>query len=84
VRYAILPLAGYTAAVKVDDARAKSWYDAHAEDYLTPESVRLQYAELRLDTIAAALSVDPAELTACTSRSRAVTSRRKSAARAIF
>ena len=64
VRYAILPLAGYTAAVKVDDARAKAWYDAHAEDYLSPESVRLQYAELRLDTIAAALTVDPAELTA--------------------
>ena len=56
VRYAILPLAGYSAAVKVDEARVKAWYEAHAEDYLTPESVRLQYAELRLDTIAAALT----------------------------
>ncbi|HLQ12690.1 MAG TPA: SurA N-terminal domain-containing protein [Steroidobacteraceae bacterium] len=64
VRYAILPLASYSAAVKIDDARAKAWYEAHAEDYLTPESVHLQYAELRLDTIAAALTVDPAELTA--------------------
>ena len=64
VRYALLPLAGFAAAVKVDDARAKAWYDAHAEDYLTPDSVRLQYAELRLDTIAAALKVDPADLNA--------------------
>ena len=64
VRYALLPLAGFAAAIKVDDARAKAWYDAHAEDYLTPESVRLQYAELRLDTIASALTVDPAELNA--------------------
>ncbi len=64
VRYALLPLAGFAAALKVDDARVKAWYDAHAEEYLTPESVRLQYAELRLDTIAAALKVDPADLNA--------------------
>src|SRR5258706_3801020 len=64
VRYALLPLAGFAAAVKVDDARAQAWYDAHVEDYQTPDSVRLQYAELRLDTIAAALTVDPADLDA--------------------
>jgi peptidyl-prolyl cis-trans isomerase D len=64
VRYALLPLAAFTAGVKVDDARAKSWYDAHAEDYLTKESVRLQYAELRLDAIAAALTVNPDDLEA--------------------
>src|SRR5260221_6394312 len=46
VRYALLPLAGFAAAVKVDDARAKAWYDAHVEDYQTADSVRLQYAEL--------------------------------------
>ena len=49
VRYALLPLAPFSAAVKVDDARAKAWYDAHPDDYLSKESVRLQYAELRLD-----------------------------------
>ena len=64
VRYALLPLAGFTAAVKVDDARAQSWYDAHRDDYLTKDSVRLQYAELRLDAIAAAITVNPDDLEA--------------------
>ena len=64
VRYALLPLAGFTAAIKVDDARAKSWYDAHQDDYLTKDAVRLQYAELRLDAIAAAITVNPDDLAA--------------------
>jgi peptidyl-prolyl cis-trans isomerase D len=64
VRYVLLPVAPYAAAVKVDDARAKTWYDAHADEYLSKESVRLQYAELRLDTVAAAISVNAADLDA--------------------
>jgi peptidyl-prolyl cis-trans isomerase D len=64
LRYALLPVAPFAAAVKVDDARAKAWYDAHADDYLSKESVRLQYAELRLDTVAAAVTVNPSELEA--------------------
>ena len=64
VRYALLPLAPFSAAIKVDDAKAKAWYDAHRDDYLSKESVRLQYAELKLDTIAAAVTVNPAELDA--------------------
>ncbi len=62
VRYALLPVAGYAAAVKVSDAQAKAWYDAHPDDYLSKESVRLQYAELRLDAVAAAIAVNPADL----------------------
>jgi len=64
VRFALLPLAGFAAAVKVDDARAKSWYDTHQDDYLTKDSVRLQYAELRLDAVAAAITVNPDDLEA--------------------
>ncbi len=64
VRYLLVPAAPYAAAVKVDDARAKAWYDAHADEYLSKESVRLQYAELRLDTVAAAVNVNPADLEA--------------------
>jgi peptidyl-prolyl cis-trans isomerase D len=64
VRYVLLPVAPYAAAVKVDDARARAWYDAHADEYLSKESVRLQYAELRLDTVAAAITVNPADLEA--------------------
>ena len=64
VRYALLPLARYSAGVKVDEAKLQAWYQAHAEEYLSKESVRVQYAELRLDAIAAAVTVVPAELDA--------------------
>lgn len=64
VRYALLPLAPFAAAVKVTDAQAQAWYAAHRDDYLTRESVRLQYAELRLDAIAAAITVSQDELEA--------------------
>lgn len=64
VRYALLPLARYSAGVKVDEAMLQHWYQTHADDYLSKESVRLQYAELRLDTLAAAVTVNPADLEA--------------------
>lgn len=56
VRYAVLPLERY-APSKIDDAIIQAWYKSHQSDYLTPESVNLQYAELRLDTIAAQVPV---------------------------
>ncbi len=64
VRYALLPLAKYSAAAAVDPARLQAWYDAHRSDYMTRESVHLQYAELKLDAVAAAVPVDEAELKA--------------------
>ena len=64
IRYALLPLAHYSAAVKVDDAMLQHWYQTHADEYLSKESVRLQYAELRLDTVAAAVVVKQPELEA--------------------
>src|ERR1700687_1194592 len=56
LRYALLPPDQFQAAVKIDDARIKSWYDSHQNDYMSPESVRLEYAELRLDAIAAQIT----------------------------
>ncbi len=64
LRYALLPPERFAAAVAVDDARIKAWYDAHRADYQTPESVHLQYAELTLDAIAAQVAVTPADLQA--------------------
>jgi peptidyl-prolyl cis-trans isomerase D len=64
VRYALLPLAKYSAAAAVDPGKLQAWYDAHKSDYMTRESVRLQYAELKLDAVAAAVPVDEAELKA--------------------
>jgi peptidyl-prolyl cis-trans isomerase D len=62
VRFALLPLAHYEAGVNPDEAQIKAWYDAHASDYLTTESVRLQYADLKLDTVAATVPIDNADL----------------------
>ena len=49
----------FQAAAKIDDAKIKSWYDGHPSDYMSPESVRLQYAELQLDSIASQITVTP-------------------------
>lgn len=64
VRFALLPADKYAASVKIDDARIKSWYDAHQGDYMSPESVHLKYAELTLDGIASQISVTPEGLQA--------------------
>jgi peptidyl-prolyl cis-trans isomerase D len=64
LRYALLPAERYAAAAKIDDAQIKSWYQAHAGDYMSPESVRLQYAELSLDAIAAQITVKDEDLQA--------------------
>lgn len=64
VRYAVVPVARYAAAASVDEAAVKAWYEAHLADYQTPESVRLQYAELRLDAITSEVAADTAGLQA--------------------
>ncbi|HXL97025.1 MAG TPA: peptidyl-prolyl cis-trans isomerase [Steroidobacteraceae bacterium] len=64
LRYALLTADHFQAAVKIDDAKIKSWYESHPNDYMSPESVRLQYAELRLDSIASQLTVTPEDLRA--------------------
>jgi peptidyl-prolyl cis-trans isomerase D len=58
VRYAVVPVARFSAAVKVDEAAIKAWYDGHAADYQNPESVRLQYADMRLDDITREIAAD--------------------------
>jgi len=64
VDYAILPVKNYLASVKVPDADVQAWYDAHKNEYLTPETVTLQYVELRLADSAAEVTVDEAALRA--------------------
>jgi peptidyl-prolyl cis-trans isomerase D len=64
VRYALLPADHFLGSVKIDDARVKAWYDAHPSDYLTPESVKLKYAELRLDALTPQITVKPEDLQA--------------------
>jgi peptidyl-prolyl cis-trans isomerase D len=62
LRYAVLPADHFVNGLKIDDAQIKAWYDAHSADYMTPESVKLKYADLRLDALAAQVTVKPEDL----------------------
>lgn len=48
--------------IEVDDARAKSEYEANSADYIAPEQVRLRYIELDRDSIAATLEAAESDL----------------------
>lgn len=61
VRYAILPVDKFPGA-PVDDAAIQAYYKAHQAEFMTPESAHLQYAELRLDQVAAQTPVSDEDL----------------------
>jgi peptidyl-prolyl cis-trans isomerase D len=62
VRYFVLPADQFKSAAKTDDAAVQAYYQVHQSQYLTPESAHLQYAELRLETLAAQQTVTDADL----------------------
>jgi peptidyl-prolyl cis-trans isomerase D len=64
VAYATVPAAKFMAAQKPDAAAIKAYYDAHHDDYMTPDSVHLSYVELSLPDVAAEVAVDEAGLKA--------------------
>ena len=64
IDYAVIPFNSYLATVKVTDADVAAWYEAHKTEYLTPETVDLQYVELKLADSAAEVTVDDAALRA--------------------
>ena len=64
VRFAVLPADHYSSAVKIDDASIAAWYKAHQSDYLSPDSVDLQYAQLTMASVEAQVPVTQADLQA--------------------
>ena len=70
VRYFVLPPDQFKSAVKVEDAQVQAYYKAHATQYMTPESAHLEYAELRLEALAAQQSVSDADLQAAYEREK--------------
>jgi len=69
VRYFVLPLDKFKPD-KVDDAAVQAYYKAHQSQYMTPESAHLQYAELRLETLAAQETISDADLHAAYDKRR--------------
>jgi len=63
-RYLTLPVAGFNAQVNVSDDDIKQYYDAHPEDFMTPERVRVQYLQLDTDSITVDNPVDEQALEA--------------------
>ncbi|TLY71669.1 MAG: hypothetical protein E6K47_00825 [Gammaproteobacteria bacterium] len=70
VRYLVLPLERFKSAALVDEATVQAYYQAHQGQYMTSESARLQYAELRLEALAAQQSVSDADVHAAYEKSR--------------
>jgi peptidyl-prolyl cis-trans isomerase D len=64
VRYLVLPAERFHSPATVDDAAVQAYYKAHLAEYMSPESVRLQYAELRLEALAAQQELSDADLRA--------------------
>ncbi|MGD9597555.1 MAG: peptidyl-prolyl cis-trans isomerase [Steroidobacteraceae bacterium] len=56
VTWALLTVADYAPA-QLDDATVRAYYDANTQNYMTTESVRLEWGELRLDQAAAQVTV---------------------------
>lgn len=50
------------APTAIEPAAVEAWYKAHSADYTQPESVRLQYAELRLEQVASTAAVAEQDL----------------------
>jgi peptidyl-prolyl cis-trans isomerase D len=62
VRYFVLPADKFAAAAKVDDAAVAAYYKAHQAQFMTPESAHLEFAELRLESLATQQPVSDADL----------------------
>ncbi|MDH3830116.1 MAG: SurA N-terminal domain-containing protein [Gammaproteobacteria bacterium] len=50
-KYLLLPLSGFTEQVSVSDEDIQSYYDTHADAFMTPQRVRAQYLELDVATL---------------------------------
>jgi peptidyl-prolyl cis-trans isomerase D len=57
VQMLLLPVAAYSAGVTVTEEQVASRYDERKADFLTPETVNLQYVQLNLPDVAATVQV---------------------------
>ena len=62
VRYAIFPAAQYRASLRLTDAELEAWYQKNARGFLTPESVRLQFAEASVADVSGQVVVAESDL----------------------
>jgi peptidyl-prolyl cis-trans isomerase D len=63
-RYVTIPVADFHAQVEVSDDEIQQYYDTHADEFMIPERVRVQYLQLDMDNIVAENPVDEQALQA--------------------
>lgn len=57
IDYAVVPAGQFTGSIVVTDEQVQKWYDEHKPQFLTPETVDLQYIELTRARAESAVSV---------------------------
>lgn len=62
--YVVIPVTGFYPQVEVSADEIKQYYDAHADEFMTPERVRVQYLQLDAGSIAVENPVDEQALEA--------------------
>src|SRR5215475_12714328 len=62
VRFITVPADRFHSATAVTDAAVQAYYKEHLAQFMNPESARLQYAELRLEALAAQQQLSDADL----------------------
>ncbi len=61
IEYLVVPLARFSSVIP-GDKEIEAYYEKNKERYVTPEQVRVEYVELKLDDIAANMTPDEALL----------------------
>ncbi|HXS28372.1 MAG TPA: peptidyl-prolyl cis-trans isomerase [Steroidobacteraceae bacterium] len=62
VEYVVLPAGKFASAAPIDDKAVEAYYQAHKSEFMSPEFVRLQYAQLNLSQVSSHVQVSDADL----------------------
>ena len=62
IAWAIIPAAEFQAAVALDEAALKAYYDSHQSLYMTEEQAAVEYIELNIESLASAAAVSEDQL----------------------
>jgi peptidyl-prolyl cis-trans isomerase D len=62
ISYIQIPISRFTSTIHVNDAEAEQYYQAHQQQFLTPEQVSIEYLELKLPEVKNSLTFSDSQL----------------------
>lgn len=62
ISYIQIPISRFTSTISVNDAEVEQYYQAHQQQFLTPEQVSIEYLELKLPEIKNSLTFSDSQL----------------------